>query len=731
MHQGNTFSNLKIVNLSSKELTEGQIKLLSKGLKFTPTPRKDICEIDAGIKTFCAKLRKKEFFEDNSDVSTAEESLAKNKSNFCPPRNTNITLDNYIDFLTKYPLEELLSKDTIRSNLTREEQNALKELKDDSEIIIFEADKGGAVVVMDRAYYADKMFEMLNDSETYDEIPSNTDKTVIKLIKELTLKHTHSLTKAEIDYLCRFNFRTSGFYGLPKIHKSKIICQEAKAQNNPYIKVLRPADLKFRPIVAGPICPTSRLSNFVDLLIKPFTSHVQSYLRDTIDFLNYLPEIVPENTILASFDVTSLYTNITHELGVHSIKFWLDKHPESLHPRFNKQFVIDSITLILTNNSFTFDDKIFLQKKGTAMRTKMAPSYATLVLGFLEQSLYGRVTDILGEEIGHYIHNNWKRFLDDCYINWPYGEEKLGALHRILNSLNDNIQLTVETSCVELPFLDVMVKKEGTRLTTDIYYKPTDSFQYLPYTSSHPRHTKNNIPYNLARRICMIIENREKRGQRLQELRYILLSKKYPANVINIGIEKALAQTPQELRVVKENGNNDNYLLCLVTTYNPNNPTVFQLIRKTLPMLNQSAPSKSIMTRTKVIHSQRQPRNLKKMLANSYFKRSDQDPEVKKCGVKRCGTCPYLKEGREFTFSTRNETFRVKHSMNCTSTNLVYVITCAGCGQNYIGETGDVLRNRVTVHKQQIRDNWIHLCFLFLKFLSYHSRKIVRKLRDA
>ena len=28
----------------------------------------------------------------------------------------------------------------------------------------------------------------------------------------------------------------------------------------------------------------------------------------------------------------------------------------------------------------------------------------------------------------------------------------------------------------------------------------------------------------------------------------------------------------------------------------------------------------------------------------------------------------------------------------------------AGCGQNYIGETGDVLRNRVTVHKPQIRD---------------------------
>ena len=42
--------------------------------------------------------------------------------------------------------------------------------------------------------------------------------------------------------------------------------------------------------------------------------------------------------------------------------------------------------------------------------------------------------------------------------------------------------------------------------------------------------------------------------------------------------------------------------------------------------------------------------------------------------------------------------------MNCTSTNLIYIITCAGCGHNYKGKTGDVMRNRVTVHKQQIRD---------------------------
>ena len=70
------------------------------------------------------------------------------------------------------------------------------------------------------------------------------------------------------------------------------------------------------PIVAGPRCPTSRLSNFVEILIKLFTFHIRSYLRDTINFLSYLPKTVTESTILVSFDVTSLYTNINHELGV-------------------------------------------------------------------------------------------------------------------------------------------------------------------------------------------------------------------------------------------------------------------------------------------------------------------------------------------------------------------------------------------------------------------------------
>ena len=42
--------------------------------------------------------------------------------------------------------------------------------------------------------------------------------------------------------------------------------------------------------------------------------------------------------------------------------------------------------------------------------------------------------------------------------------------------------------------------------------------------------------------------------------------------------------------------------------------------------------------------------------------------------------------------------------MDCSSKNLLYVIKCEGCEENYIGQTGNDLRKRMTVHRQQIKD---------------------------
>ena len=45
----------------------------------------------------------------------------------------------------------------------------------------------------------------------------------------------------------------------------------------------------------------------------------------------------------------------------------------------------------------------------------------------------------------------------------------------------------------EITFLDILIKKEDNHIITDIYHKPTDTKQYLPFKSCHPRVTKVNI----------------------------------------------------------------------------------------------------------------------------------------------------------------------------------------------------------------------------------------------
>ena len=47
----------------------------------------------------------------------------------------------------------------------------------------------------------------------------------------------------------------------------------------------QPLHVTLRPIAAGPNCPTRRLSNLVDILLKSFLIHIKSYIKKTLIFL--------------------------------------------------------------------------------------------------------------------------------------------------------------------------------------------------------------------------------------------------------------------------------------------------------------------------------------------------------------------------------------------------------------------------------------------------------------
>jgi hypothetical protein len=55
------------------------------------------------------------------------------------------------------------------------------------------------------------------------------------------------------------------------------------------------------------------------------------------------------------------------------------------------------------------------------MGTKVAPTYATLVSGYLEEKLYSTVKEKFGQNIESFTRKSWKHYLDDCFIIWNKG----------------------------------------------------------------------------------------------------------------------------------------------------------------------------------------------------------------------------------------------------------------------------------------------------------------------
>lgn len=110
--------NRKVINLSSRTLNQTEIMLLSKGLKFSPTPYiSNNQELTKDIKEYSRKLRLAEY-NYNKDTEKEEEfitepELVRNKSIFNQIRGKNNTLDTACDRLGNIPLEDSEKKKVI------------------------------------------------------------------------------------------------------------------------------------------------------------------------------------------------------------------------------------------------------------------------------------------------------------------------------------------------------------------------------------------------------------------------------------------------------------------------------------------------------------------------------------------------------------------------------------------------------------------------------------------
>lgn len=184
------------------------------------------------------------------------------------------------------------------SNLNKQEQSALRDLKSDQSIIVLPADKGKGTVILDKETYHDKMMDILRDTNHF-----------VLLTRDPTPKSEGSL----VDHLCGLKKKsrmgdviyrrlfssdecTPKMYGLPKIHKP---------------------ECPLRPIVSFIGSPTYNLSKYFAELISSLTGNNNLTVWNSQEFVGPVrDEVLNEKDIMVSFSDVSLFTSVPTAVAV-------------------------------------------------------------------------------------------------------------------------------------------------------------------------------------------------------------------------------------------------------------------------------------------------------------------------------------------------------------------------------------------------------------------------------
>ena len=394
-------------------MSDAEVSLLSKGLKFVPTPTSlNKAKIKEELEVFGRKLRLMWYFR-NDDRETIFNPFQK-KSKFNPKKNV-ASIEIYLSRLE----EEILNIDTNinYSNLTKEERKALHSLRDDTSIVIKEADKGSAVVVWDREDYLAEAEKQLDDKNVYKKVTKEVEGSLEKTIKGVLgkVRKRGDISDSTLDYFLVNNPKLGRFYLLPKIHK-------------------RLHDIPGRPVISHSSYYTENISSFIEYHLKPLAQKVKSYIKDTNDFLRKLSNLpsLSEDVILCTIDAVGLYPNIQHEGGLAAIKEDLDKRDDK---SISTETLMELAECVLKNNIFEHNEDLYKQLRGTAIGTKMTPPYAVLFMGKLEEEF------LEAQSLKAIV---WWRYIDYIFMLWQHGEENLKIFLEALHCCHPTIKFTAD-----------------------------------------------------------------------------------------------------------------------------------------------------------------------------------------------------------------------------------------------------------------------------------------------
>lgn len=721
--------NNLFINFSSTSLSEPQQSLLNKHVSFVPLPeRVNTTQMNYDISRFSRSLRWREYF--GNEPTIIQENIIPTKKHNLPKSKPSPTLSKFIYGLESDIFSAKLKN--IKSNLRNEEKLGLQELVEfqkDGSVVIQRCDKGGALAIMDRSDYISGIEEHLSSKVT------NQNGDTISVYREvdpdMMAVHYGNIKKlaeaaCEINILSesdRNNFlpdkpSEARAYGLPKAHK--------KLEEGNKIPPLR-------LVISGCGSNTENASFYVDHHTKHIPESLNSHILDTPHFLRILEsenmcKTQDSETLLVTIDVVGLYPNIPQDEGMFA---FLEKIRD---PKFRDQtvptlFLMDLLHIVLTCNIFVFNGRYYLQEWGTAIGTRVAPTYANIFMGWLEEKLLkgwkGTIPDL------------WKRFIDDVFSVWKGTEQELLEFLEYINNAHPTIKFTAgyrtKTEDVKVKwkkdhglivnrenlgnlrprsvdFLDTTVWiDELGKFQTDLFVKDTDKVTYLLPSSAHPGHITKNIPYSLGYRLKRICSSDYNFKIRREELKVNLKSRGYTDKVLENALTRVdLISRNEALKKVERKKNTNR--IVFATTYDPRLPSITAIVKKHYNMCKNDPDFENSFPETPIV-GYRRSKNIGEYLTRAKLYPINSLELRRRAGFQKCSRmgqagclmCHYSVNTSQHKSAYDGKLYNIQSRIKCTDTFLIYSIQCRKCPSiEYVGQTTQTASTRFYNHRSDV-----------------------------
>src|SRR5215469_16071177 len=213
-------------------------------------------------------------------------------------------------------------------------------------------------------------------------------------------------------------------------------------------------------------------------LVTPYSSN-QFTISNSYNFKDWLLNVNNAHKLfMASFDITSLYTNIP---SIDAIDILIDRifSQQEVFYNFNRNEFKQLLIAATGDTFFIFNGNLYTQQRFLAMGSPLSAILENTYLSYHEENWLRNCQ--IAYKPAHY-----KRYMDDTFLLFQ-NQSQVPQFLEYLNKQLPNIKFTEELESNNmLPFLDLLITKDNNKINTSIFRKKTNTTLSLNFFSHIP-----------------------------------------------------------------------------------------------------------------------------------------------------------------------------------------------------------------------------------------------------